>query len=107
MARLFGDPVVQGKGDVPVSQVQLSIEIVEEETRQRGIEAHGPEIVPDFVDGWALGDVIGLFISNLNSSRREEIMDVRCDVQVSSYVHSLCIATMFDEECLLGPYTKF
>lgn len=58
--RLFGDPVYTAGQAGPVSRVKFSLDIVE----MPEISAGPRQIVPDFVDGIALGEAIGLELQN-------------------------------------------
>ncbi|KAG8951078.1 hypothetical protein FRC00_007434, partial [Tulasnella sp. 408] len=59
--RLFGDPVVMHGGEAPITAVDVKVEVVVEE----GVVLGNDHFVPDFVDGWAFGDALGIeLISN-------------------------------------------
>lgn len=86
--RLFGDPIFHGGSDVPVSQVRLIAELVTHDD--------GPIVtstmVPDFLEGWALGDVIGISVQNGDAwSLLESIEFDQTSVSTYNYVLRLLL----------------
>jgi hypothetical protein len=60
--RLFGDPKSYNKNDTPTLSVSLTLHI--ELPRQSVERLPSFDVVPDFVDGWAFGETIGIFLRN-------------------------------------------
>ena len=58
--RLFGDPHFTEAGEIPVSRVSLSIDIYDPPTVRIG----DPFISPDIVEGWTLGNWLGVCVQN-------------------------------------------
>ncbi|KAG8951110.1 hypothetical protein FRC04_006769 [Tulasnella sp. 424] len=58
--RLFGDPVVMHGADDPITSVDVKVDLVHEEAVVLGNE----HVVPDFVDGLALGDALGIELTS-------------------------------------------
>lgn len=78
--RLFGDPVVMHGAEDPITAVDVKVDLVHEEAVVLGNE----HVVPDFVDGWAFGDALGI---ELTSSFGEwEVSAVRTSANVSFVV---------------------
>ncbi|KAH8102881.1 hypothetical protein BXZ70DRAFT_1006072 [Cristinia sonorae] len=62
--RLFGDPVFKRNSEVPELQISLKVSI-EEPTPQLVLqESH--HVRPDFVDGWAFGDAVGVGLRSVD-----------------------------------------
>jgi hypothetical protein len=74
--RLFGDPRFTEAEETPVSRVYLSIDIYNSSV----VHIEGPSIVPDFVEGWALGDALGIYIQN--NREWNSLASVTCDSTV-------------------------
>ncbi|KAI0798096.1 hypothetical protein C8Q75DRAFT_34633 [Abortiporus biennis] len=91
--RLFGDPLVSNS-TVPKLQLDISVALQDSTESLKVIDSHS--IVPDFVDGWAFGGVIGIEIQALDdwweitSGRSEE--DNLELVLPPSFLHPLVIA---------------
>lgn len=58
--RLFGDPVVMHGAEDPVTAVDVKVDVVLDE----GVVVGDDHVVPDFVDGWALGDALGIELTS-------------------------------------------
>ncbi|KAF9519352.1 hypothetical protein BS47DRAFT_1358216 [Hydnum rufescens UP504] len=72
--RLFGDPVYSDHRPEPVSRTRISIDAIS----PLRLVVGGPlQLIPDFMDGWALGDVLGVEVQN--SSSWQTLQHVRCD----------------------------
>ncbi|KAI0698480.1 hypothetical protein BC835DRAFT_1268955 [Cytidiella melzeri] len=57
--RLFGDPTVSGS-DVPVLSIAVHVQV--EEFHPTVVTAGTHNVIPDFVEGWAFGDALGVGI---------------------------------------------
>ncbi|KAG9018296.1 hypothetical protein FRB90_011626 [Tulasnella sp. 427] len=60
--RLFGDPVVLQGGEVPITSVDVKVDLVYD--RAEGVEVGSKHVVPDFVGGWAMGDALGVEVTS-------------------------------------------
>ena len=65
--RLFGDPQVYNGNDTPTLTVILTVQV--ELPRPTVGRLPSLDVVPDFIDGWAFGDTIGVFLRNYTLSR--------------------------------------
>ncbi|PPQ74189.1 hypothetical protein CVT26_004486 [Gymnopilus dilepis] len=59
--RLFGDPLVR-QSEVPVQSITLTLHI--QDTRQSLARQGSQDVIPDFLDGYAVGDALGLGIQS-------------------------------------------
>ena len=60
--RLFGDPQVYNNNDIPALGIGFAVRI---ESQPQTVERLPTfDVVPDFVDGWAFGGAIGIFLRN-------------------------------------------
>ncbi|KAF9792100.1 hypothetical protein BJ322DRAFT_1027120 [Thelephora terrestris] len=66
--RLFGDPQVYNNSDTPTLTVTLTIRV--EPPRQTIERLSSFDVAPDFIDGWAFGGTIGIFLRNHSPNRR-------------------------------------
>ena len=71
--RLFGDPMYSEHRAGPVSHTRVFIDLISPPVLVVG----APQLVPDFMDGWALGDVLGVEVQN--SSSWQTLQHVDCD----------------------------
>ena len=65
--RLFGDPQVYNKNDTPTLTVSLTVQV--ELPRPMVERLPSLDVVPDFIDGWAFGDTVGVFLRNYSPDR--------------------------------------
>jgi len=65
--RLFGDPQVRNGNDIPTLSVTLTVQV--ELPRPMVERLPSLDVVPDFVDGWAFGNAIGVFLRNYSPDR--------------------------------------
>lgn len=61
--RLFGDPVVQGS-EVPKQTINIDVGIQVPQDKLTLVADH--HVVPNFVDGWAFGDALGIGFHSLD-----------------------------------------
>lgn len=71
--RLFGDPQVYSDSDTPVLSLSLSVELEKSSFPLKSVSY--PNVFPDFVNGWAFGDAMGIFMRS-TSSKWWSIVDV-------------------------------
>ncbi|KAF9651433.1 hypothetical protein BDM02DRAFT_3091108 [Thelephora ganbajun] len=65
--RLFGDPRVYNGSDTPTLTVSLTTQVeLPRPTIERLLSL---DVVPDFIDGWAFGNTIGVFLRNYSPDR--------------------------------------
>jgi len=62
--RLFGDPVAVRNSQVPKLQITVEAQIEERQPTLVLEESH--HVVPDFVDGWAFGDALGVGLRSVD-----------------------------------------
>lgn len=79
--RVFGDPQVSSSDDVPISQVQFSVSLVESPELRVGETL----VVPDIVDGTAYGDVIGLLVENGDQWNTLSAVQSENEVRIQQY----------------------
>ncbi|KZV94079.1 hypothetical protein EXIGLDRAFT_737520 [Exidia glandulosa HHB12029] len=84
--RLFGDPQSRGS-ELPIIEIDFSVELEQEDSVSRERQL---DVVPDFVDGFAFGDVLGLGLRNADSATTWEVLSIRvADAEVASAALSL------------------
>jgi len=82
--RLFGDPQVHNGNDIPILSVTLTVQV---ELPRPGVERlPSSDVVPDFVDGWAFGDAIGIFLRNYSPDRWVINSATLANAQVSCFL---------------------
>ncbi|KAI0747842.1 hypothetical protein C8Q80DRAFT_1219255 [Daedaleopsis nitida] len=82
--RLFGDPLHEGS-NTPKLSISLTVDIEHDEQSYFPVardESH--DVLPDFVDGWAFGDAIGLGLRGLEGWWT--VVGIRTSAVISDYV---------------------
>ncbi|EJD53346.1 hypothetical protein AURDEDRAFT_149076 [Auricularia subglabra TFB-10046 SS5] len=75
--RLFGDPLVQGRV-VPSIEIDFTVAF-DKRVGASIVRESQLDVVPDFVDGYALGDALSLGVRNADTQKAVDVVDVSAE----------------------------